>query len=78
MLNMIPSQLCRGNGDATAWKTLATLFISCCLLLLLPGCATTYDIIVASEPISHEDWQEALQDSVYQITPEFTLRAERL
>jgi NTE family protein len=42
MLNMIPSQLCRGNGDATARKTLSALFISCCLLLLLPGCATTY------------------------------------
>ncbi|MBM3551409.1 MAG: class II glutamine amidotransferase [Alphaproteobacteria bacterium] len=35
-------------------------------------------VIVASEPISHENWRETPQDSVYEITPDFTLRAERL
>jgi NTE family protein len=37
---MIPSLL--RHCDVPVWTDLRTLFISCCLLLLLPGCTTTY------------------------------------
>ena len=40
MLKVIPDPRCR--NDATAWSALRPLLISCCLLLFLPGCATTY------------------------------------
>jgi glutamine amidotransferase len=35
-------------------------------------------VVVASEPISHEDWREVPESSVYRVNEHFMLESEML